>query len=142
MALYFAAIGFYIQIMMVITWSNNNFAVHYKRSVARGSQRAWATWAGLISSNIYPTNEGPRFVKGYSISLALCMLLGVLVFAFFVGLKESNRRRRAGRKEFRLSISSDAENIGDCSSNVSIHILRRVNFLGRKSQKEELRLLC
>jgi hypothetical protein len=50
-------------------------------------------------------NEGPRFVKGYSINLALCMLLGVLVFAFFVGVKESNRRRRAGRKEFRLSIA-------------------------------------
>jgi hypothetical protein len=48
MALYFAAIGFYIQIMMVITWSNNNFAGHYKRAVASGVSTGMGNAARLI----------------------------------------------------------------------------------------------
>jgi MFS family permease len=112
MALYFAAVGFYIQIMMVIVWTNNNFAGHYKRAIASALSTGMGNAAGFITSNVYRSSDGPRFVKGYSVNLALCIILGALGMIFFIGLRVSNRRRKAGKLNGRLQ-RADADNLGD-----------------------------
>ncbi len=86
MALYFAAVGFYIQIMMVIIWTKNHFAGYYKRAIASALSTGMGNAAGFIASNVYPSSDSPRFVKGFSVNLSLCIILGALGMILFIGL--------------------------------------------------------
>jgi MFS family permease len=118
MAVYFSTIGFYTAEPMIVTWAMNNWAGHWKRCISSGIFTGIGTISGLIASNIYPSKDGPRFVKGYSITLGGLVLLGMTATVFFVGLKMENRRRRQGKRDYRYDLPSrQLENMGDAHPN-------------------------
>lgn len=66
---------------------------------------------------LYPTAEGPRFVKGHAVSLALVGMSSVL-FAFMSWyLSQKNRRRERGEEDEKVANMSESEidELGDAS---------------------------
>lgn len=114
LALFLSAMGFYPGMLMVITWTNNNFAGHYKRSIASGMASGISNAGGFIAPNTFPTSAAPGFVLGYSITLGMVVMLGVLAVVFAVLLGMGNGQRKAGKQNRKLE-REDRDNLGDAN---------------------------
>jgi len=94
---FFAVVGIYSSAANNITWLNNNVEGVYKRAVAVASIIAWGNINGIMSSNVYRSEDAPWY------RMADCIVLGYLVIALVGGsilnlifLNIANRRRDAG----------------------------------------------
>lgn len=67
---------------------------------------------GIVASNIFITDQAPRYPVGYGVTLALIILCGVACTVFFFGLRAENRRRDKGRRDYRYQ-EEDIDNMGD-----------------------------
>lgn len=97
---FLAAIGIYPAISNVNTWVANNVEGVYKRGVSMGIVIGCGNLSGIVSSNIYLTNQSPRFWTGHGV------VLGSLFFGAFCGsilmvtlLKRENARRLSGKRD-------------------------------------------
>jgi hypothetical protein len=98
---FLGAIGIYPCISNTITWVSNNVEGVYKRGVSLGTVIAWGNLNGVMSSNIYRTQDAPWYRLGHSVVLGYLTigLLGGSV-ANLVFLQIGNRRReRVGLDE-------------------------------------------
>jgi hypothetical protein len=98
---FLGAIGIYPCISNTITWVSNNVEGVYKRGVSLGTVIAWGNLNGVMSSNIYRTQDAPWYRLGHSVVLGYLTigLLGGSV-ANLVFLQIGNRRReRVGAEE-------------------------------------------
>lgn len=98
---FLGAIGIYPCISNTITWVSNNVEGVYKRGVSLGTVIAWGNLNGVMSSNIYRTQDAPWYRLGHSVVLGYLTigLLGGSV-ANLVFLQIGNRRReRVGLEE-------------------------------------------
>ncbi|KAM3506363.1 hypothetical protein MY10362_002422 [Beauveria mimosiformis] len=79
---------------IMLVWFANNIASDHKRSVALPLAASIANISGVLSGQIYPREDGPRYIMGNSIALGseFIALLGVL--AIFVLLR--SRIQKAG----------------------------------------------
>jgi hypothetical protein len=110
---FLGAIGIYPCISNTITWVSNNVEGVYKRGVSLGTVIAWGNLNGVMSSNIYRTQDAPWYRLGHSVVLGYLTigLLGGSV-ANLVFLQIGNRRReRVGldERDGRLSGLSEEE---------------------------------
>ncbi len=72
----------------------SNLFPEYKASVGLPLFYALGNLSGLVSSQLYPTAQGPRYVMGNAVSAGL-----EAVAAVFVGLTWLLLRRRNSKKE-------------------------------------------
>jgi hypothetical protein len=75
-----AAIGIYPQIPLGLAWNSGNMGGTMKRGVGIAMQVMGMNTGGIISSYVYLSRDGPRYVKGHSI------LIGFVGLAFFMTL--------------------------------------------------------
>jgi hypothetical protein len=75
-----AAIGIYPQIPLGLAWNSGNMGGTLKRGVGIAMQVMGMNCGGIISSYVYLSKDGPRYVKGHSI------LIGFVGLAFFMTL--------------------------------------------------------
>ncbi|KAH8808472.1 putative MFS transporter [Xylogone sp. PMI_703] len=114
MACFFVVGGSNICQPITWVWLNNNVSGHYKRSVATAMQIGFGNSGGLIASNIFITNQAPRYVAGYGTSLALLVLCGSMCTVFFFGLYRENKKRNLGERDYRYTEEgADLDNMGD-----------------------------
>ncbi|TBU25780.1 MFS general substrate transporter [Dichomitus squalens] len=66
--------GAYAGFPGVVAWLGNNLAGHYKRGVGMALQIGIGNFGGAIASNIYRTQDAPRYVLGHGIEL---MFVGI-----------------------------------------------------------------
>ncbi len=99
---FLGAIGIYPCISNTITWVSNNVEGVYKRGVSLGTVIAWGNLNGVMSSNIYRTQDGPWYRLGHSVVLEYLTigLLGGSV-ANLVFLQIGNQRRDRLRQDER-----------------------------------------
>lgn len=98
---FLGAIGIYPCISNTITWVSNNVEGVYKRGVSLGTVIAWGNLNGVMSSNIYRTQDAPWYRLGHSVVLGY-LALGLLggSVANYVFLAIGNKRReRVGSEE-------------------------------------------
>jgi MFS family permease len=98
---FLGAIGIYPCISNTITWVSNNVEGVYKRGVSLGTVIAWGNLNGVMSSNIYRTQDAPWYRLGHSVVLGY-LTLGLLggSVANYVFLAIGNKRReRVGSEE-------------------------------------------
>ncbi|KAI0971239.1 MFS general substrate transporter [Xylaria arbuscula] len=113
-ALFFACIGGAISTPMAITWLTNNTAGHYKRGFGSAIQVTIGGFVGLIAANIFVDREAPRYWTGYGTALGFTWLGGISATVMFIGLVLENRKREAGRRDYRLSRpTEEVQNMGD-----------------------------
>ncbi|KAH8689165.1 major facilitator superfamily domain-containing protein [Talaromyces proteolyticus] len=109
MAVFFVTVGCYIVQPVAVVWLANNFSGHYKRAVGLAIQIGFGNIGGIIASNIFVSNEAPRYFVGYGVSLAMMIFCGIMSSVYAFGLTVENKRRAEGKLDDRLQLS----NIGD-----------------------------
>ncbi|KAK0497867.1 MFS general substrate transporter [Armillaria luteobubalina] len=71
---FFCVAGSYASFPGVVAWLGNNLAGQYKRGVGMATQIGIGNFAGAIASNIYRTQDSPRFILGHALEL---MFVGI-----------------------------------------------------------------
>ncbi|PYH76906.1 MFS transporter [Aspergillus uvarum CBS 121591] len=113
---FLGAMGIYPCIANTISWVSNNVEGVYKRGITLGLMIGWGNLNGIVSSNIYRSEDAPRFYPGHGV------VLGYLVVFLFGGsvtqyimLRKENRRRLRGERDHRLEGlgSEELEVLGD-----------------------------
>jgi hypothetical protein len=93
-AMFILVLGVYSVSCLMITWMATNLVPDYKRSVGLPIFCSIGNCSGLVSGQLYPKSQGPRYVMGNSISAGL-----EVVSVVFVGLTWLLLRSRNARKE-------------------------------------------
>lgn len=113
-AIFLVAMGGYISTPMALAWLSNNVSGHWKRAISSGIQVTLGNIAGIIGANIFVGSEAPRYHTGYGTALALIWVGALGATVFYVGLLLENRRRDAGKRDYRLSRpDEEVKNMGD-----------------------------
>nr|VWP02019.1 Hyaluronate lyase (EC (Hyaluronidase) (HYase) [Ganoderma boninense] len=91
--------GAYAGFPGVVAWLGNNLAGHYKRGVGMALQIGIGNFGGAIASNIYRSQDAPRYIVGHGVEL-MFVGIGFIVLPIVVLLyKRINARRDAIVKE-------------------------------------------
>ncbi|KAF4785042.1 major facilitator superfamily transporter [Colletotrichum scovillei] len=90
---------------LALTWMSINASPHYVRAVALGFLLSIGNSAAFLASFTYIKDEAPRYLKGHFINFGC--LVGLLVIGIVLPLymKQENKRRSRGERDFRLDES-------------------------------------
>jgi hypothetical protein len=83
-------IGVYSFSALCVTWVATNLVPDHKRSVGLPFFYSIGNLSGLVSSQLYPATDGPRYVKGNAISAGLEVLAVLFVVAAWFVLRKRN----------------------------------------------------
>lgn len=113
-ALYITMSGGYIAQPVIIVWLANNMAGHYKRSVNAAMQIGFGNIGGIIASNIFPSDEAPRFITGYGVNVGLIWMAAIAATVLLMMMKTENDKRNQGKRDAMLQLPEDEKNnLGD-----------------------------
>ncbi|PIA91014.1 putative transporter [Cercospora beticola] len=107
---FLAAMGIYPCIPNTIAWASNNLEGSYKRGVTIGVFVGWGNLNGIVSSNLYPEKNSPRYLSGHGVVLgylAVCLLGGNIATHFL--LEAENKKRRSGKMDYLIEGKSEEE---------------------------------
>ncbi|KAJ7105400.1 MFS general substrate transporter [Mycena crocata] len=90
---FFCVTGAYAAVPGIIAWLGNNLSGQYKRGVGMAFQIGIGHFGGAFASNMYRTQDKPRFLVGHGCELMFVGigLISVVATAFFS--RRVNRRR-------------------------------------------------
>jgi len=89
---YLAAAGIFPAIANILPWVTNNQGNDTRRGVGIVMLNAIGQCGPLLGTNLYPTSEGPYYVKGQSIAAAFMFLVAILAFALRCILVWENKK--------------------------------------------------
>jgi MFS family permease len=108
-ACFVVATGLYVLVGLPLAWLPSNAPRYGKRTAGTGMQLTIGTASGIMSSFIYPTAEGPRFIKGHTITMAM-VAFSTCVFAFMTWwFTKTNKNRAEGKEDYKIVGLTDAE---------------------------------
>ncbi|CAO1632161.1 unnamed protein product [Sympodiomycopsis kandeliae] len=94
-ALFLTVSGSAPSIATCITFIGGNYGPVYTRATAMGLFFMAGNSAGLISSNVYPKTDSPRYTQGHSINLAFSAIAIVCAIVLAIANIRENKRRDA-----------------------------------------------
>jgi hypothetical protein len=97
----------YIQMPILVVWLSNNMGGNAKAAFATGVMIGLGNCGNLVSSNVFITNESPKYKTGFSTGLGLNLLGVVASSALELYCWTANRRRDAGKENAKLDNSSE-----------------------------------
>ncbi|KAL8676401.1 MAG: hypothetical protein Q9186_007075 [Xanthomendoza sp. 1 TL-2023] len=114
MSLYFVVIGLWIGSPVEIVWIAGNLGGHYKRAIGSAIQNAMGNISGFIASNVFITNQSPRYPVGYGVALAMSVVAAAAATTLFLGYRGENTHRDRRGRDYRLEESEVRGNdLGD-----------------------------
>ncbi|KAI4676601.1 hypothetical protein J4E81_011111 [Alternaria sp. BMP 2799] len=90
---FFAAIGIYPSVALVLCWPAINVSGQTKRATANAMQISIGNLGAVLGTQLYRANSGPRYVLGHSFALGYLCLNLVVVGALWVLLKRENAEK-------------------------------------------------
>ncbi|KAF3069378.1 hypothetical protein CFAM422_007457 [Trichoderma lentiforme] len=102
---FFAAAGIYPSTALVLSWPAINVSGQTKRAIANAMQISIGNLGAVMGTQLYRSNDGPRFVVGHS--MALAYLCANAIVATYIGW-----RLRAQNKA-REEIAPEIQNVGE-----------------------------
>ncbi|KAI6041667.1 MFS nicotinic acid transporter Tna1 [Pisolithus marmoratus] len=92
-------IGIYTGVPCNVGWLANNLRGKYKRAVGGALQVGTANLGGIVASNIFRTQDEPRFILGFAIEIGfLCMGLIVTVLSAYAYHRANTARIAHARR--------------------------------------------
>lgn len=93
--MFLCAAGIYPYNAIMFTWLLNNLSPDWKRSVGAPLFASLANISGVISSQIYPSSDSPRYLMGNAISLAMEAVAcgGVVLVWLLLKRRDQNKER-------------------------------------------------
>ncbi|PIL28563.1 MFS general substrate transporter [Ganoderma sinense ZZ0214-1] len=96
---YLIVIGGYAAHPAIIAWLTNNLAGHYKRAVGIAFQGIFGNTGGLIASNMFRSQDAPRYITGHGAEMGFVgmglVLVPIVVFAY----TRANMKKEAKMRE-------------------------------------------
>ncbi|KAI5247863.1 high-affinity nicotinic acid transporter [Aureobasidium subglaciale] len=108
-AMFLCGGGIYSYNCIILTWISTNISPDYKRSMAMPFFVSLANISGVVSSQIYPSTDGPRYLMGNAVSAGMETLALCGVVAVWWTL----RRRNMQKEKLRAEGVEDNGKIGD-----------------------------
>jgi MFS family permease len=85
--------GTYTTVGLIIAWYAHNLGSETKKATGIPMFMAIGQCGSVLGSHIYPTTEGPKYIKGFAISCALSFLSAVCAVILSVSYRLDNRKR-------------------------------------------------
>ncbi|VUC31689.1 unnamed protein product [Clonostachys rosea] len=92
-AMFMCAAGIYPCNALIITWVNNNLAPDHKRSIGMPLFLSISNISGIVSSQIYPGWDGPRYIIGNSCSVAAACSISMLTVVVWFLLRRRDQKK-------------------------------------------------
>lgn len=118
MAVFFASAGVFPAIANILSWTLNNQRGDTKRGVGIAIMNVIGQCGPLLGTRVFPTEEGPYYVKGMAICAGFMFLNAALAFGLRTYFKHMNdrwdREMRTGLEssEGVTSLAQDQSNVG------------------------------
>lgn len=87
------SIGLYPISTLAVTWIATNLSPDSKRAIGMPFAYSIANVSNLISSQLYPSQQGPRYIQGNAVSAGLTVVAGFLYGACWFMLKRRNAKK-------------------------------------------------
>lgn len=91
---FLTAMGLYTCMPILICWMSLNFTGHTRKSVATAFVIGFGNIGGIVASFIYPNGDGPKYIKGLSIGIALSAFAGILLLGYTGYLIFLNKKKQ------------------------------------------------
>ncbi|KAK0189866.1 MFS general substrate transporter [Armillaria mellea] len=110
---FFCVAGSYASFPGVVAWLGNNLAGQYKRGVGMATQIGIGNFAGAIASNIYRTQDSPRFILGHALELMfvgigiVCVPIAVISYKWINANREKEMQKRMSYSREELKTMGD-----------------------------------
>lgn len=92
-ALFLVTMGTYTAMPIIVCWFNMNLGGHHRRSVGSAWQIGFGNIGGIIATFAFLDKDAPRFVPGYSISIAFTILSISACIVYGLGCMVANKKR-------------------------------------------------
>ncbi|KAL4995567.1 histidine phosphatase superfamily [Aspergillus recurvatus] len=111
------AIGLYVAVGLPLAWLPTTLPRYAKRTFATGLQLTFGNVSGVMSPFLYKTEEGPRYVRGNAVTLALVGFAGIVYGIMWAYYLWKNKRRDQGLEDEKVAGKTDEEieEMGDMS---------------------------
>ncbi|KAL6306376.1 MFS general substrate transporter [Sparassis latifolia] len=85
--------GTYTTIGVVIAWFTHNLGSETKKATGIPMYMAIGQCGSVLGSHIYPSTEGPRYIKGFAVTCALLFLSATIAIGLTTYFRVENARR-------------------------------------------------
>ncbi|CBF78114.1 putative MFS transporter [Aspergillus nidulans FGSC A4] len=111
------ALGLYVAVGLPLAWLPTTLPRYAKRTFATGLQLTFGNVSGVMSPFLYKTEEGPRYVRGNAVTLALVGFAGIIYGIMWAYYLWKNKRREQGFEDEKAAGKTDEEieEMGDMS---------------------------
>ncbi|KAF2432934.1 high-affinity nicotinic acid transporter [Tothia fuscella] len=92
-AMFILVTGVYSVSCLMITWVATNLTPDYKRSVGLPVFCSIGNCSGLVAGQLYPAEQGPRYIMGNGISAGLEVVAAVFVIPTWLLLRRRNQQK-------------------------------------------------
>ncbi|KAH7921931.1 MFS general substrate transporter [Leucogyrophana mollusca] len=104
---FFCVTGSYAAFPGIVCWLGNNLAGQYKRGVGMALHIGIGNLSGAVASNIYRTQDSPRFILGHGIELMFVGIGFITLPIIVLVYRRINRRRD---EDARLALEQGEKN--------------------------------
>lgn len=111
------ALGLYVAVGLPLAWLPTTLPRYGKRTFATGLQLTFGNVSGVMAPFLYKTEEGPRYIRGNAVTLALVGFAGIVYGAMWAYYHWKNKKRDQGFEDEKVVGMSDEEieEMGDMS---------------------------
>ncbi|KAH8692159.1 major facilitator superfamily domain-containing protein [Talaromyces proteolyticus] len=111
-AVFLASAGVFSTIPNIIAWTLNNQGSDTRRGAGLVLINVVGQCGSVLSSRIYPTSEGPRYIKGQSVCAAFMFFTAILAFTLRFLLAWDNKNLERKQREADETSTAAFENYG------------------------------
>lgn len=91
---FFAAVGIYPSVALVLSWPAINVSGQTKRATANAMQISIGNLGAVLGTQLYRPNTSPRYVLGHSFALGYLVMNIVVVNLLWWRLKKENKKKQ------------------------------------------------
>ncbi|KAK5163861.1 uncharacterized protein LTR77_010255 [Saxophila tyrrhenica] len=91
--MYVLVLGLYPISTLAVAWITSNLAPDDKRAIGMPLAYSFANISNVVSSQLYPSQQGPRYVQGNAVSAGLTVVAGFLYAACWYLLRRRNVKK-------------------------------------------------
>lgn len=99
---FIVALGLYVSVGIPYAWVPTNNPAFGKRTTAIGMVLTIGNSSGVLAPFLYPASEGPRYVKGNAVTMALVAFSVIVYACLSAWFWRENKMREQGRRDERM----------------------------------------